>query len=49
MSDGIIRLVESADLRTSLVQKGLKRAADFTWDNAAAKYRTLFRSLGGEL
>ena len=46
---GLVALANDPELRARLAAAGLRRAAQFTWDDAAARYRALFRSLGGEL
>ncbi|MDO9417289.1 glycosyltransferase family 4 protein [Pararhizobium sp.] len=45
---GIVRLVEDADLRAELMEKGWRVAAKHTWDDVAGKYRTLFSSIGAD-
>jgi glycosyltransferase involved in cell wall biosynthesis len=42
------RLAADGALRTTLSTAGETRAAAFTWDDAAARYADLFRSLGAE-
>ncbi|MBL7133471.1 MAG: glycosyltransferase family 4 protein [Phycisphaerae bacterium] len=39
IAHGIRRIVEDQDLRKTLVQKGLRRAGDFSWDRTAALVR----------
>jgi len=41
------RLLEDADLRESLIQKGLRNAARFSWDTSADLFHTLLRRLEG--
>ncbi len=46
---GMEQLAAEKGLRTALSAAGEKRAAAFTWDDAAARYADLFRSLGADL
>lgn len=49
IAQGIERLVADTSLRARLASAGLERAAAFTWDDAAARYRALFARLGANL
>jgi glycosyltransferase involved in cell wall biosynthesis len=42
----IWRILDDPDLRASLVEKGLRRAATFSWDKAAQETLALYHSLG---
>jgi len=39
------RILEDAELRTSLISKGIKRAASFSWDRTARETLALYHSL----
>jgi len=41
----IWRLLNDSELRASLAEKGIKRAANFSWDKAAQETLKLYRSL----
>jgi len=41
----IWRLLSDSELRESLIEKGLKRAASFSWDRAAEQTLKLYHSL----
>lgn len=45
IAEGLERIVEDEDLRQSLREKGLARAAEFTWPQAAEKMLALYREL----
>ena len=47
MADALGRIASDPSLRTTLVQRGQKRAAAFSWDRAARSYRALYRRLAG--
>ncbi|PYE24626.1 glycosyl transferase family 4 [Rhizobium sp. PP-CC-3A-592] len=49
IADGIVALMLDEALRKRLAAGGLLRARDFSWDSAADRYRTLFRSLGADI
>lgn len=49
IADGIVSLMRDDGLRSRLAADGLVRARDFSWDNAADRYRSLFRSLGADI
>ncbi|CZT33060.1 glycosyltransferase family 4 protein [Rhizobium sp. 9140] len=49
IADGIVALMRDENLRRRLAAEGLVRAGDFQWDSAAARYCTLFRSLGADI
>ncbi|MCD7110548.1 glycosyltransferase family 4 protein [Rhizobium sp. DKSPLA3] len=49
IADGIVTLLRDEALRTRLAAEGLVRARDFSWENAADRYRTLFRALGAQI
>ena len=49
IAKGIVTLTKDADLRARLAAQGLERAKVYTWDDAAARYRDLFQSLGATL
>jgi len=45
IADGLRRLLDSASLRADLREKGLARAARFSWDDAAGKTLSVYRSI----
>lgn len=45
ISDGIYSVLSNEELRKGLIEKGLKRAAEFTWDITAKKVLEVFTSL----
>jgi len=45
IADGMLRVVESEELRENLRRAGLARAAQFSWDAAAAATRTLLQQM----
>jgi glycosyltransferase involved in cell wall biosynthesis len=47
IADGIRRVVEDSQLREQLKRKGLARAKDFSWENAARKTLDVFERLAG--
>lgn len=49
IADGIVALMRDEGLRARLAAAGLVRARDFSWENAADRYRALFRSLGADI
>lgn len=46
---GVETMARDAQLRARLAALGTERAKAFTWDDAARRYRELFRALGGEI
>jgi glycosyltransferase involved in cell wall biosynthesis len=47
IADALGRIATDASLRSVLVQRGQKRADDFSWERAARCYRALYRRLAG--
>jgi glycosyltransferase involved in cell wall biosynthesis len=47
IAGAIVRLSGDPDLRASLKSMGLARASTFSWDNAAAQYRSIFAAVAG--
>jgi len=45
IAGALTRVVEDADLRSGLIRKGLARAAQFGWDQAAARTLEVYRKL----
>lgn len=45
MADAIARAMTDAELRHDLAERGLRRAEDFRWQEAAAKTLSIYRSL----
>jgi len=45
MTVAMWRILDDTELRTSLIDKGLKRAACFSWDKAARETLALYHSL----
>jgi glycosyltransferase involved in cell wall biosynthesis len=45
--DGLIRLLSDDDLRRQLSVKGTERAAEFSWDRAAAETLRVLQAAGG--
>jgi glycosyltransferase involved in cell wall biosynthesis len=47
LAAAILRLLTDAELRASLVQRGLRRAARFTWQAAAQAHVQVYHEVGG--
>jgi len=47
IADGLCRLAESSQLRGTLVEAGLARAREFTWEQAVDATWRVYRELGG--
>ncbi len=47
IADTIVRLLRDADLRAGLGQRGLARAAEFSWQRAAAQTAALYAHVAG--
>lgn len=45
IANGIAALMADKSLRDSLIEKGITRAAEFTWDKTAAEYARLLKEL----
>ena len=48
LASAMDKVVEDGALRNSLIQKGVKRAAQFSWATAAEKTLDVFRSVAGQ-
>jgi len=48
IADGLLRLVEDRSLREDLVQKGLERAKQFSWDRTAEQTWRVLEEVAGE-
>ncbi len=46
IADGISAVIRDPDLRRSLIEKGFKRAAEFTWENTALGTLQFIKSFG---
>jgi glycosyltransferase involved in cell wall biosynthesis len=46
LSAAMVRLLTDADLRAALVQRGLRRAAEFTWQAAARAHLRVYHEVG---
>jgi len=47
IANGLHRLINDATLRAGLVEKGIRRSADFTWEKAAAETWKVYQELLG--
>lgn len=45
---GILTVLQEAALRTKLIEKGLRRSGEFTWEKTARQTLEILRSAGGE-
>ncbi|MBI1276996.1 MAG: glycosyltransferase [Anaerolineaceae bacterium] len=45
MTDGLQRLILDNELRTLLIQRGLERAHEFTWEKSARQLRLIYQDL----
>ncbi len=45
--DGLLRILEDEALRADLIEKGRRRAAEFTWRRAARETAAVYRDLAG--
>jgi glycosyltransferase involved in cell wall biosynthesis len=45
IADSLVRLLTDDDERAALIERGLRRAASFTWDRAAVQLRALYERL----
>jgi len=48
ISNAILELFINGDLREKLVQKGIKRLSDFSWERTAKAYRAVYRQVGNK-
>jgi glycosyltransferase involved in cell wall biosynthesis len=46
IADGISAVIGDPDVRQRLIEKGFRRAAEFTWENTALKTLSFMRSIG---
>lgn len=45
IENNLFKLIENSDLRADLIQKGIKQASKFSWDNTAAKLWQAFEKM----
>ena len=48
IADGIIRVLEDADLRADLHRKGLERASQFSWEQSVKRIRHIYEEIEDE-